>query len=90
MAPCRHRHLLLIPPARPRVRCRHCHLTISPEELDGGFCPECHARDGTRQYAFDPVAPEGDGGTHYLCEDCRERIEVMPVTAVEPGQGEHP
>lgn len=67
---CKHRNLLLLPPAHDRIRCRHCHLTIRRDELKGRFCPECYEAKGIKRFDFEEVV-ESASKVRYLCEDCQ-------------------
>jgi hypothetical protein len=76
MDTCRHLHLVLIPPAAPKLRCRHCHLTITAEELKGGHCPECFEAHGRKHSDFEEITSSGDGKTRYRCEECGVIIDA--------------
>jgi predicted RNA-binding Zn-ribbon protein involved in translation (DUF1610 family) len=70
MHDCRHTHLVLLKDAGTRLRCRFCHLTLKPGELLHGYCPECYEIDGQKRDEFDEIPAQGQGETHYRCEDC--------------------
>lgn len=70
MAACKHRNLLLLEPAKDRVRCRHCHLTIQRNELRTRYCPECYETVGIKRFDFDEVVASESGPVRYRCEDC--------------------
>ena len=75
MTSCRHKHLVLLPPQKSRLRCLHCHLTITADELQEGYCPECLAVDGTRRDNFEEVKATDREKTRYQCEECGIIIE---------------
>ncbi|MCP4751108.1 MAG: hypothetical protein GY866_09455 [Proteobacteria bacterium] len=80
MTECRHSQIVLLQPAKNRMRCRHCHLTIAADELEGGYCPECNEMQGKKRYDFEEVATADSDKTRYRCEDCGVIIEASSQT----------
>lgn len=75
MESCAHRHLLLLPQPKNRLRCRHCHLTITADELPARYCPECFEASNKKRYDFEEIAAAESTIAHYRCEDCGVLID---------------
>ncbi len=80
MSSCKHQNLMLLKPAKSRLRCRHCHLTMTAEELGNGCCPECYDRWGKRHVDFEKLVPPENDTVRYRCEDCGAIVELTPET----------